>query len=209
MFKRKARKEFKKKIENLRSEVNNTKPLYIPQFSTIKSPETPPEILCDFIFIGNTRNIYRESVKYAIKSGLDVKVIGSGWDKYISEKYILKNLVSNSELGSAYALGRVVLCDHWDDMKKFGFVSNRIYDCLSIGKPILTDYARDIESDLTDKERKYVFTYNSFEDFKVKSKDVLRFSNTMLDSSNTLVSECAYKGLDMIADHLKRMLTSQ
>ena len=66
-------------------------------------------------------------------------------------------------------------------MKTFGFVSNRIYDCLSIGKPILTDYARDIESDLTDKERKYVFTYNSFEDFKVKSKDALKFSNTMLD----------------------------
>ncbi len=202
-------KIFKKKIEDLRSEVNDTKPLYIPQFSTIKSPETPPEILCDFIFIGNTRNIYRESVKYAIKSGLDVRVIGSGWDKYISKKYILKNLVSNSELGSAYALGRVVLCDHWDDMKKFGFVSNRIYDCLSIGKPILTDYARDIESDLTDKEKKYVFTYNSFEDFKVKSKDALKFSNAMIDSSNTLDSECAYKGLYMITDHLKRMLTNQ
>ena len=202
-------KIFKKKIENLRSEFNSNKPLYIPQFSTIKSPEIFPEILCDFIFIGNTRNIYRESVKYAIESGLDIKVIGSGWEKYISEKYILKNLVSNSELGSAYTLGRVVLCDHWDDMKRYGFVSNRIYDCLSINKPILTDYARDIESDLTDHEKEYVFTYNSFEDFKVKSKDALKFSNAILDSSNTLDSECAYKGLDMIADHLNRILTSQ
>ena len=53
------------------------------------------------------------------------------------------------------------------------------------------------------------FTYNSYEDFKVKSKDALKFSNAMLDSSYILDSECAYKGLDMIADHLKRMLTSQ
>ena len=78
-----------------------------------------------------------------------------------------------------------------------------------IDKPILTDYARDIESDLTDHEKEYVFTYNSFEDFKVKSQDALKFSNAILDSSNTLDSECAYKGLDMIADHLNRILTSQ
>ena len=202
-------KIFTHKIESLRSGFNNIQPLYLPQFSTIKPPETPQETICDFIFVGNTRNIYRESVKYAIQLGLDVRVIGSGWDNYIDEKYILKNLVSNSELGSAYALGRVVLCDHWDDMKKFGFVSNRIYDCLSIGRPVLTDYAEDIESDLTDDEKKYIFTYDSFEGFREQSKNALLFSNKILDTDNSLDSKSAYKGLEMITDHLKTILNSQ
>ena len=199
-------KIFTHKIESFRSGFNNNKPLYLPQFSTIKALESPHETLYDFIFVGNTRNIYRESVKYAIQLGLDVKVIGSGWESYIDEKYILKNLVSNSELGSTYALGRVVLCDHWDDMKKFGFVSNRIYDCLSIGRPVLTDYAEDIESDLTDDEKRYIFTYNSFDDFREQSKNALKFSNEILSSKNSLDSKSAHKGLEMITDYLKTIL---
>jgi len=201
-------KIFTNKIENLRSEINNIKPLYLPQFSTIKAPKDTQEIICDFMFIGNTRNIYRESVKYAIQLGLDVKVIGSGWDKYIDEKYILKDLVSNSELGSAYMQGRVVLCDHWNDMKKFGFVSNRIYDCLSIGRPILTDYTQDIESDLTDEERAYIFTYSSIKDFKEQSQNALSFSRKIPNQKNSLDSKYACKGLGMIANHIEEILKS-
>ena len=202
-------KIFTKQIENLRSEFNSISPLYLPQFSTIKEPKTHEEPLYDFIFVGNTRNIYRESVKYAIQLDLDIKVIGSGWDSYIDDQYILKNLVSNSELASAYQLGRVVLCDHWEDMKKFGFVSNRIYDCLSISKPILTDYAKDIENDLTDDEKRYIFTYNSFDDFGEQSKNALSISTEILNSKNSLNSKSAYKGLEMISDHLKAILNSQ
>ena len=202
-------KIFTKKIENLRSSFNDLKPLYVPQFSTIMAPKIPQDALCDFIFVGNTRNVYRESVKYAIQLGLNIKVIGSGWDNYIDEKYILKNLVSNSELGAAYKLGRVVLCDHWKDMKKFGFVSNRIYDCLSIGRPILTDYAKDIESDLTSEEKKYIFTYNSLEDFKEQAKNALSFSSEISDTNSSLNSEAAYKGLGMITDHIKNILSNQ
>ena len=182
--------------------------MYLPQFSTIKPPKDTQEIICDFIFIGNTRNIYRESVKYAIQLGLDVKVIGSGWDKYIDEKYILKDLVSNSELGSAYMLGRVVLCDHWNDMKKFGFVSNRIYDCLSIGRPILTDYTQDIESDLTDEEKAYIFTYSSIKDFKEQSQNALSFSRKIPNQKNSFDSKYDFKGLGMIANHIEEILKS-
>ena len=122
---------------------------------------------------------------------------------------VLKNLVSNSELGAAYKLGRVVLCDHWKDMKKFGFVSNRIYDCLSIGRPILTDYAKDIESDLTSEEKKYIFTYNSLEDFKEQAKNALSFSSEISDTNSSLNSEAAYKGLGMITNHIKNILSNQ
>ena len=92
-------------------------------------------------------------------------------------------------------------------MKKFGFVSNRIYDCLSIGKPILTDYAEDIQSDLTDDEKKYIFTYNSFEEFAEQSQNALEFSNSILHSDICLNSKAAYKGLKIISDHLKQLVS--
>ncbi len=202
-------KIFAGKVENLRLGFNDVKPLYLPQFSTIKISESLQDARYDFIFVGNTRNIYRESVKYAIQLGLDIRVIGSGWDNYIDKKYILKNLVSNSELGSAYKLGRVVLCDHWEDMKKFGFVSNRIYDCLSISKPILTDYAKDIESDLTDEERKYIFSYKTLEEFEDQSANALAFYHEISGLDSPLDSKSANKGLTMITDHLKTILERQ
>ena len=91
-------------------------------------------------------------------------------------------------------------------MKKLGFVSNRIYDCLSIGKPILTDYAEDIQSDLTDDEKRYIFTYNSFEDFAKQSQNALLFSDSILRTDISLNSNAAYKGLKTIGDHLKQLL---
>ena len=101
-----------------------------------------------------------------------------------------------------------MLCDHWEDMKKFGFISNRIYDCLSIGKPILTDYAKDIESDLTVDEKRYIFSYNSFEDFEVESKNALSFSKSIYHSTNSLNPKSAYKGLGMITGHLESILNN-
>ena len=93
-------------------------------------------------------------------------------------------------------------------MKKFGFVSNRIYDCLSIGRPILTDYIQDIESDLTDEERAYIFTYSSIKDFKEQSQNALSFSRKIPNQKNSLDSKYAYKGLGMIANHIEEILKS-
>ena len=38
-----------------------------------------------------------------------------------------------------YASSRCVLCDHWEDMQRNGFVSNRIFDVLASGGCIITD----------------------------------------------------------------------
>ena len=76
-------KIFTKKIENLRSELNSANPYISLSSALLKQQKTQEEALYDFVFVGNTRNIYRESVKYAIQLDLDVRVIGSGWDSYI------------------------------------------------------------------------------------------------------------------------------
>ena len=194
---------FKSIIENLRSEINQIKPLYIPQFSTIKPSNSKNKPICDFIFVGNTRSIFRESVQYAIKLGLNLKVIGSGWENYIEDQYILENFVSNSDLEAAYKLGRVALCDHWNDMKRFGFVSNRIFDCLSIGMPILTDYSEDIDDKLTVEEKDYVFTYKSFNEFSIQAKNALDFSKDINGGDGRFHSDYCREGLSTIIQHIK------
>ena len=201
-----ASKNFKPIIENMRSNYNKIKPLYIPQFSTIKPSNLSSAAICDFIFIGNTRNIFRKSVQYAIKCGLNLKVIGSGWEDYIDKKYILGKHVSNSELGFMYKNGRVALCDHWDDMKKFGFVSNRIYDCLSIGMPILTDYSKDIENELTDEEKSYLFTYDSFDEFKDQSVKALAFADKITSYDAQRNPGCCQRGLLLMTQYIKNIL---
>ena len=45
----------------------------------------------------------------------------------------------NDELRKVYSSAKIVLCDHWDDMREHGFISNRIYDALACGATIVSD----------------------------------------------------------------------
>jgi spore maturation protein CgeB len=47
--------------------------------------------------------------------------------------------VANTELRKIYSSVKVVLADHWDDMREHGFISNRIYDALACGATVLCD----------------------------------------------------------------------
>ena len=45
----------------------------------------------------------------------------------------------NTELGRLYASAGVVLNDHWADMRRDGFVSNRLFDAAACGARVLSD----------------------------------------------------------------------
>ena len=47
--------------------------------------------------------------------------------------------IDNVDLPRHYASAEVVLNDHWDSMRESGFVSNRIFDALACGAPLVTD----------------------------------------------------------------------
>ncbi len=93
----------------------------------------------DLLFIGNTRNIFRDVVKKIIKTDFHFKVIGMGWSQFIDPKYILSPYVTHKHLNKYYNRTRILLNDHWEDMKEQGFVSNRIYDALASGCIVISD----------------------------------------------------------------------
>jgi GT2 family glycosyltransferase/spore maturation protein CgeB len=206
------------KSKEFMSSISESKVHYIPQFSTcskhVQSDQnresTTP--ICDFIFIGNTRNIYRESVMLAVKNGLDIKVIGKGWNEFIDSKFILSEFASNHELANFYRLGRVALCDHWDDMKSHGFISNRIYDLIHLNMVILSDSVRGLQESLSFYEKLYV--YSDEVDFVTKANAALSQFSMSSKSSNADEGESrsveeARKGLiqirKLISDHAAHM----
>lgn len=93
----------------------------------------------DAIFVGNSRNEYRRIVRWAVESGARVKVYGSRWQQFIDEDRIAGENIDNRLLGEHYASAKAVLNDHWDSMRDFGFVSNRVFDVLAAGGRLISD----------------------------------------------------------------------
>ncbi len=98
----------------------------------------------DFVFVGNTRDVRRECIIWAIDFGLPLKVCGRGWSKWLARKYVVSQYVDNEELGKLYSRARATLNEHWPDMKKYGFINNRIFDALACGLPVISDYHEEL-----------------------------------------------------------------
>jgi len=92
-----------------------------------------------FIFVGNTRSVERPGVLWSIEKGVPLKIWGRGWSEFIPNGYVVENYVDNQQLGKLYGKSRVVLNDHWSDMKKLGFINNRLFDAIACGLPVISD----------------------------------------------------------------------
>lgn len=93
----------------------------------------------EVLFVGNSRMIPRPIVRAAIDADLPLTVIGGNWDHLIDDRYIESDFVPNEQLPDIYRSAGVVLNDHWADMRRRGFLSNRLFDVAACGVPIVTD----------------------------------------------------------------------
>jgi len=98
------------------------------------------------LFVGNSRNVYRKSVKYAIELGLPIHIYGGGWKQFIPTKYIKAEFVANEKLNGLYNQYSIVLNDHWQDMLDYGYASNRMFDALASGALLLSDQPKNTEN---------------------------------------------------------------
>lgn len=93
----------------------------------------------DVVFIGKSRGEYRTIVRDAIAAGIDVRVYGPDWDDFLDPAHIAGSYVPNDALPQAYREASVVLNDHWSDMRRTGFVSNRLFDAVAAGARVVSD----------------------------------------------------------------------
>lgn len=126
----------------------------------------------DIVFVANSRGVRRDVVDWALKSGIQPAIVGRHWRDVGLSELVTKEYVENSDLPTFYRSARLSLNDHWGDMVHFGYINNRIFDCLACGLPVLSDdfpelrricgndilYARDAES-FWSSIQTYLFNY--------------------------------------------------
>ncbi|WP_195904253.1 glycosyltransferase family protein [Microvirga lotononidis] len=108
------------------------------------------------VFVGNARGTFRDSVRWAVEHSLNIHIYGSDWEPFITDKRLKGRKVPNSVLGEFYASSRLVLCDHWEDMRRLGYISNRVFDVLASGGALAVDPVEGL-SDLLPKGSYQVF----------------------------------------------------
>jgi GT2 family glycosyltransferase len=99
------------------------------------TPDTGPDLL----FVGNSHDVFRPIVRDALAVGLDVAVYGVGWEPFVGPERIAGRYVENTRLSAAYRAAGIVLNDHFEDMRREGFISNRIFDAVASGSRVVSD----------------------------------------------------------------------
>ncbi|BDZ72103.1 hypothetical protein GCM10025861_26200 [Methanobacterium petrolearium] len=162
-------------------------------------PDPDDKYKHDLLFVGNSRGVQRKILRDLLPTDKDLAVYGAGWEGLIDKKYIKGEHIPNKELRKAYSSCKILLCDHWDDMRDKGFLSNRLFDASACGAFIISDKVKGIEDVFEDA----VVTYDNPDDFqslinyylvnnhkrKEKSLDITDLSNFIFEKNIELILE--------------------
>jgi hypothetical protein len=113
-------------------------------------PDPDPALAHDVVFVGNSRGVGRHTLDWLLSSPADVAVWGEGWEGVIDPARLVAEHVPNDQLRRVYSSARLVLADHWEDMRRHGYVSNRVYDALASGTMVVSDSVAGIEPQFGD-----------------------------------------------------------
>jgi GT2 family glycosyltransferase/spore maturation protein CgeB len=102
----------------------------------------------ELLFVGNARRSRRAILDDLLPTTHDLAVYGKGWTSdLVDPLYVRGDHIPNDKLARHYASARIVLNDHWADMRARGFLSNRLYDVLASGGFVISDAAAGIDAE--------------------------------------------------------------
>ena len=108
-------------------------------FAGTATGDGPAAARQDVIFVGNSRGVFRDIVRWSLEAGVRPAIYGRGWEPIGLAGLVVSPYVDNDRLPALYGGARLGLNDHWNDMKYFGYINNRLFDCLFCGLPVLSD----------------------------------------------------------------------
>lgn len=132
----------------------------------------PYEVKLDgsMLFVGVNRRGGRPALSMAQHCGYDVALWGKGWNADPRFTPFLRGTyLPNDTLGQSYAAAGVVLNDHWRDMRLNGLISNRVFDVLACGAPLLTDKVAGLPATLAE----WVYTFDDEDSFRAGAEAAL------------------------------------
>ena len=93
----------------------------------------------ELLFVGNSRGVERDIVRWAIEADLPLEIHGQGWEGLVPRALVRGDNVDNRALGRLYGSAGAVLNDHWPSMQAFGYLSNRLFDVVAAGGRAVSD----------------------------------------------------------------------
>lgn len=105
------------------------------RFHPLEAPASGPDV----VFVGNSRGVERDIVRWAIQADRPPAIFGDGWEGRVPPELVRAKNVDNRDLGALYASAGVVLNDHWPSMRAFGLLSNRLFDIVGSGGRAISD----------------------------------------------------------------------
>jgi len=105
----------------------------------------------DILFVGNNYyqkgGICRKIVQDVLGTGkqYNLCVVGQGWRNVLDERYIKAEFVEWEKLPQLYGRAKIVLNDHQETMRRFGFVNNRTFDLAALKAFQISNYVEGIE----------------------------------------------------------------
>lgn len=104
-----------------------------------------PDLRSPVLFVGNSRQDFRPAVQWAVELGAPLHVYGARWEQFLPPGIVRQTYFPNERLHELYCSADIVLSDHWPDMARNGFVSNRIFDVLACGAFVVSDAVEGME----------------------------------------------------------------
>lgn len=98
------------------------------------------------VFVANSRGVRRDMLQWSLAAGRPPRLIGGHWDQFGLAELVYREHVRNSELPEVYQGAKASLNDHWADMRHFGIINNRVFDCMACGVPVVTDSFAELVS---------------------------------------------------------------
>ena len=105
----------------------------------------------ELLFVANSRGVRRHLVDDLLPIDRELAVYGRGWTpERLDPRYLAGELVPNDALAGFYAAAGIVLNDHWTDMQREGFLSNRLYDASASGAFVISDAIDGLREEFDD-----------------------------------------------------------
>jgi GT2 family glycosyltransferase len=102
----------------------------------------------ELLFVANSRGVRRHLLVDLLPTSRDLAVYGRAWTPArLDPRYLAGEHIPNRELGGYYASADIVLNDHWSDMQREGFLSNRLYDASAAGAFVISDGIEGLEAE--------------------------------------------------------------
>jgi len=98
-----------------------------------------PDVATEVLFLGKSRDIFRPIVRDTIAVGGALTIFGDRWEQFVPAHYVRAEFLGNERVPGAYRSAGIVLNDHWEDMRREGFLSNRLFDAVACGARVISD----------------------------------------------------------------------